>query len=373
MSIQHRPDRASPWRARFRVGDGREVSRSFRRKVDALAWLEDQRAAIRRGDWVDPERGAVLWEVYTAEVLAGKRHLAARTVETYEAAARRVEPYLAGLPLGRIRLERLELMVSGLSARYAPETVAKSVRLVRMVFARAVAHRRLVRSPAEGLAAPPVPKRDMRILSAGQVEELADAMPARYRSIPVVAAYTGLRFGELAGLQVDSFDMLRRRLEVRTVLKEPTGAEPFLGPPKSKASARTIAIPKLVVSELDRHIGMFPPVDGLVWTTESGEVLRRGSFSRIWRAAVKRSVGAPCRLHDLRHTHAAWLIALGEHPKTIQQRLGHGSISVTLDRYGHLMEGLDEGAAEKLDSLRRGPNAAQETDVRPDGTSENPQ
>ena len=74
------------------------------------------------------------------------------------------------------------------------------------------------------------------------------------------------------------------------------------------------------------------------------------------------TVGRPFRLHDLRHRHAAWLIAAGEHPKAIQQRLGHGSISVTLDRYGHLMEGLDEGAADMLDDLFVAPGEGQMRD-----------
>ena len=156
--------------------------------------------------------------------------------------------------------------------------------------------------------------------------------------------------------------MLRRRLEVRQVLKEPRGQAPYLGPPKSSASARTLAMPLAVVNELARHLEVIPPVNGFVWTTNRGDVLRRGSFSRIWRTAVGKSVGFPCRLHDLRHTHAAWLIAAGEHPKTIQQRLGHGSITVTLDRYGHLMEGLDEGAADKLDDLFVAPGEGQMRD-----------
>jgi integrase len=88
----------------------------------------------------------------------------------------------------------------------------------------------------------------------------------------------------------------------------------------------------------------------MVWTTDQGGFLRRGSFGRIWRKAVAESIGQPCRIHDLRHTHAAWLIADGEHPKAIQTRLGHGSISVTMDRYGHLMDGLDDQIAAHLDA-----------------------
>ena len=82
-----------------------------------------------------------------------------------------------------------------------------------------------------------------------------------------------------------------------------------------------------------------------------GGPLRRTTFrERFWLPAVRASVGEPCRFHDLRHTHVALLIAQGEHPKVIQQRLGHASIRTTLDTYGHLFEGLDEAAAERLDA-----------------------
>ncbi|MEX1134120.1 MAG: tyrosine-type recombinase/integrase [Acidimicrobiia bacterium] len=79
-------------------------------------------------------------------------------------------------------------------------------------------------------------------------------------------------------------------------------------------------------------------------------------------------MGPPCRVHDHRHTHASWLIAAGEHPKAIQTRLGHSSIQVTMDRYGHLMEGLDDRTADRLDSIAEswsGPGAAQDAGERP--------
>lgn len=311
---------------------------------------------------MDPSRGELLWAEYVSMVLAGKVHVGPRTLETYEAAARRVASFLDLIPLNRITPEQLDQVVASLSKTYAPETVAKSVRLIRMVLEKAVEHQRLVRSPAANLAAPKVPKREMRILTADEVAQLAGALPDRYRSVPIVAAYMGMRFGEIAGLKVDALDMLRQRLEVKTVLKEPRGQQPFLGPPKSAASARTLIMPKSVVAELASHLEEYPPVGGLVFTTNHGEVLRRGSFGRIWRAAVKDSVGRPCRIHDLRHTQAAWLIEAGEHPKAIQERMGHGSITVTMDRYGHLMQGLDERAAEGLDERFVAPGEGQMRD-----------
>ena len=86
-------------------------------------------------------------------------------------------------------------------------------------------------------------------------------------------------------------------------------------------------------------------------------------------------MGQPCVPHDLRHTQASWLIAAGEHPKTIQTRLGHSSIQVTMDRYGHLMEGLDARTADRLDELAEGwggPGAAQTDDEDTDTLPQNP-
>lgn len=183
-----------------------------------------------------------------------------------------------------------------------------------------------------------------------------------YGSLAIVAAYTGLRWGELAGLRITDVDMLRRRLTVRAALIEASDQPPKLGMPKSKTTKRTITLPQVVIETLAHHLGRHPPVDQMIWTTQQGRFLRRGSFGRIWRRAVADSVGAPCRIHGLRHTHASWLIAAGEHPKAIQTRLGHSSIQVTIDRYGHLMDGLDDQTADRLDAIAqtvRGPGVAQ--------------
>jgi len=165
----------------------------------------------------------------------------------------------------------------------------------------------------------------MRLLDAQEVDLLARALPCRYQALRIVAAYTG-RLGELAGLRIAAIDMLRRRLTVRSALIEAAGEAPRLGRPKTAASERTITLPGISLDAIAQHIDRYPLVDGLMWTTERGAYLRRGSFSRIWRTAVAETVGQPCRIHDLRHTHASWLIAAGEHPKTIQTRLGHSSI-----------------------------------------------
>lgn len=237
------------------------------------------------------------------------------------------------------------------SEGYAPETIAKTLRWVRLTLNEAVRDRRLLSSPAADVRLPKPRRAEMRILNPAEVDAVALQLPDRYEALPVVAAYTGLRWGELVGLRVGDVDMLRKRLTVRTSVIEASGIPPYLGIPKTHSSERTITLPEIIIGALAIHLSSHPPVNRMVWTTARGALLRRGSFGRIWRRSVAESVGAPCTIHDLRHTHAAWLIAAGEHPKAIQTRLGHSSIQVTIDRYGHLMEGLDDRTADRLDTL----------------------
>jgi integrase len=227
------------------------------------------------------------------------------------------------------------------------------MRWVRLTLNQAVKDRRIPSSPADSLRLPTNRTTNMRLLDAHDVTSLALALPDRYRSLAITAAYTGLRWGELAGLRTTDLELGRRRLTVNSTLVEVSGHPLQLGPPKTQASRRTITLPQFVTETLAHHLQTYPPVDDMVWTTQHGALLRRGTFGRIWRKAVADTVGPPCRIHDLRHTHAAWLIADGEHPKAIQTRLGHGSIAVTMDRYGHLMDGLDDQIAIHLDTRAR--------------------
>ena len=189
----------------------------------------------------------------------------------------------------------------------------------------------------------------MRFLDGDEVVALIEAINPRYAPLVATAAYTGARFGELAALKASRLDLLRGTLTVAQQLSDVNG-HLLIRPPKTQASRRQIALPRMLYDMLAEHFTKYPPVDRYVFTSPEGALLRRHNFrKRFFLVAVRASVGEPLRFHDLRHTHVAMLIAQGEHPKVIQTRLGHSSIKVTLDRYGHLFEGLDEAAASRLD------------------------
>lgn len=188
----------------------------------------------------------------------------------------------------------------------------------------------------------------MRFLDQAEVSSLIDAVDPHYSALVATAVYTGARFGELAGLQVHRLDLLRGTLTVAQQLSEVNG-QISVRPPKTAASRRQIALPRSVGDTIAAHLVEHPPVEGYVFTSLTGALLRRNNFrQRVFLPAVRASVGEPMRFHDLRHSHVAALIAQGEHPKVIQTRLGHSSIKITLDRYGHLFDGLDEAAAARL-------------------------
>ena len=144
---------------------------------------------------------------------------------------------------------------------------------------------------------------------------------------------------------VDRIDFLRRTVRVDRQLVLLPHKPPFLASRKPLASHRTIPLPRVVVSSLAEHIRHFPVShpDGLVFTDDDGEALRRTAFSReVWRPMITRIPGIPATtgMHDLRHYYASLLIRHGESVKTIQRRLGHATAAETLARVSKDLEAV---------------------------------
>jgi hypothetical protein len=184
------------------------------------------------------------------------------------------------------------------------------------------------------------------------VRALAEAIDPRYRVLIYTAAYTGLRWGELGALRVR--DVKLNRLEVNEALKEINGELSF-GPTKTHAD-RAVSLPAFLRELLAEQIGTepVPRPAALVFTGPDGGPLRHsGFYRRHFKPAVKAALPPELhalRFHDLRHTCASLLIAAGAHAKSIQARLGHSTITMTMDRYGHLLPSLDDALAATLDA-----------------------
>ncbi|MFC2177367.1 tyrosine-type recombinase/integrase [Actinomycetota bacterium] len=361
-SIRKRPDRSRPYQARYRAPDGHERTRAFKRKVDAERWLLERERDKARGDWVDPALGQTLFSDWATKVEATRlnRRPSSRARDQ-SLLGSLILPAFGDRPLAGVDPMDIRRWVADLEQRgYAPATISKAYQIVSRAFRVAVTDGIITRSPCREVKLPKIETAERRFLSPGEVEELADAIEIRYRTLVLTGAYTGLRFGELAALRTDDFDPLRRTLRVDEQLSRQGTGRMVSSPLKTRKARRTIGIPQFLSDELVDQITTHPSASDLIFS-----MTRRGPLdyirfrSRYWYPAVDASVGRPCTPHDLRHTHVAILIAQGESPKYIADRLGHESTRTVFDVYGHLYDGVDEAATDRLEEVRMASRADQ--------------
>ena len=200
--------------------------------------------------------------------------------------------------------------------------------------------RRMRWNPCRETKLPEIIEREQRYLTEPEIARLIAAMPKRYRVLVLLLVTTGLRIGEALALRVKHVDLLARRLRVERTLGE-VGGELVEGTPKSKRSRRTVTYPERVA------LALAPLCAGRgreerVFTALGGGDLRQSKIWKWWGKTCADAGLEGLRVHDLRHTHAAQLIADNVSPVGISRRLGHASITVTMDTYGHLMEWTEE-------------------------------
>lgn len=352
-SIQHRPDRPKPWRARYRGGDGRQHSRAFARKVEAEKWLRAELARLDQGSWVDPTAGAVQFGDYSQSWLAGLHDVKPKTRAGYESLLRsRVLPDFAGAKLSGITPEAVRGWVAAMAGEgLSAARIRQARQVLHAVLEQAVADGRLVRNPVDRVKAPTVRPRRQNFLTAEQVAALADAAEARQPGAGVLLrflAYSGLRWGEAVALRVGAVSVERRRVRVRESATE-VGGKLIFGAPKTHET-RVVIVPGFVMDRLARRLDGKPP-ETLVFTAPQGGPLRVSNFRRsVWQPAVA-AAGLPADLvpHDLRDTAASLMISAGASIKAVQRALGHASAKMTLDTYGSLFEDDLEQLADRLE------------------------
>jgi integrase len=343
------------YRVRYRDPAGRERAKSFARKVDAERFLRHIEADLVRGQWVDPNHGRMTVGELADRWFATTATLKPKTREDYRSLLdNHVLPAFGYRPVALIDTLTVRGWLAGLVSGGLSASRAKHAYYVLFaVLEAAIQAGALLRNPAAGVRVPHSRRREMQFLSAGEVERLAEAIVPPYGLLVRFAAYTGLRAGELVALRVKRLDLLRGTVRVVESATE-VGGRLVLGSTKTHAE-RTVRLPRFLRDDLALYLAGRPrDPDGFVFTAPKGGRLRHNNFyQRIFCPALARAgLPAQVRFHDLRHTCAALLIAQGAHPKAIQAHLGHSSIQVTMDRYGHLFPDALETLAERLDAAR---------------------
>ncbi|MFC4072867.1 tyrosine-type recombinase/integrase [Actinoplanes subglobosus] len=344
------------YQARYLGPDGitRNADHTFETEKLAAQWLTLIESEIIRGEWQAPEAGEVHLSGYGKEWIA-HRKLQPRTRENYEDLFRlHIEPILGHLSLGAIKPQTIRSWRGKLLASGTTESQAvKSYSLLRAILNTAVREDEILKqNPCRipGYDRYHTPERP--VATVAQVLALAEQMPPRYVALITVAAFSGLRWGELAALRRCDVDLAAGTVRVpRKLAALKSGLE--FGPPKSAAGIRVVALPAVARKALISHLGKFTGAhpEALIFTGDKDMPLRTGNFRRAvkWaKSLADAGMPAGFHFHDLRHTGNNIAAASGASTRELMHRMGHASMRAALI-YRHATSEPDREIAEIMD------------------------
>lgn len=318
------------WRARYVDNAGREVQRSFDRKIDAQQWLDGQIASLLRGDHVAPQDAKLTVGQWCDRWLAGYATRRESTVRMAEVHLKIIRAEFDAVPLSAVKPSDVRAWCAKLKAdgRADSYVYALHARLSQL-FSDAVHDELVARNPCSRRTSPGMGKSP----TTAQVWALYDAVPAGVKPAILLGAHAGLRLAEAAALRTVDVDF-----DAGVVAPSVQWGDK---PLKSELSRRPIPIPL----DMARLLGAAVPLgDGSHLVSDQwGNPGGPWTIQRAVRAAIP-VVGLPegFRFHDLRHYFASLLIASGLDVKVVQARLRHASAKTTLDTYGHLWPERDD-------------------------------
>lgn len=246
----------------------------------------------------------------------------------------------------------------GLSAR----SVVYQHRILSKALDYAVEMGVVVRNVADVVKPPRVKKVTMNTLSVEEVTRFLEAAKETdYYAFFATLLWTGLRRGEALALRWRNLDLVKATLTVVETAYKLGDGRYIIKEPKTAQSRRTISLPLSLVElfkgyridqELLRiQLGISLNPDDFVFIRPDGSPLNPSAVTLAFRRILRKAGLKDIRIHDLRHTHATLMLKAGVNPKVVSERLGHASVSITLDIYSHVLPGMQEAAAEKFDRL----------------------
>jgi integrase len=343
-------DTRTAYDVRVRIA-GRQVSKTFKTKAEARRFAAAIETDKNRGVAIDPRSSRVTFEDYSTQWLDGRHDLRPTTRDDYSSLLKsHLVPEFGNVTLGAITPSMVRSWHSKLSQNHAARA-AKGYRLLRTILGTAVLDRELIVSPCQVRGAGAEHAIEREIPSLAEVDALAEAMPTNLSALVLIAAWCGLRRGELLGLTRRDLDLLHGTVRVARSLSELADGTISVGEPKTAAGKRTVAVPRHLLPTLEAHLAAYVGADANapIFAGANSEWLRPRYLERSWDRA-RTAVGVNYRLHDLRHLAATLTAATGASTKEIMARIGHASPAAAL-RYQHATEDRDRAIADALSDL----------------------
>ena len=285
----------------------------------------------------------------------------ATTLEAYQQRGKHLIDGLGHIPVSELREEHLHKYYREKSKTLSPGTLIKHHNLLRSALSQGVIWRTLTRNVAEAVKPPKVSRKEMRALTGPEVHRMLEACEdTAWHSIFHTLTWTGLRRSELLGLRWKDVDLILASLRVVQSVQRLNTGEFIVQEPKTASGRRTIALSPASCLVLREHrekqeadaslLGRQLAEDDLVFSHPDGSPRDPSTLTLAFRRLTRRVGLDGVRLHDLRHTMASLYLEQGVNPKTVAERLGHASVTITLDLYSHCLPGVQEAAAVQFDT-----------------------
>jgi len=346
-------NRRQIWRRAQSKSDAKELARKIARELDEFgSEAFEHRQTLNE---------------YLDHWLATANHsVSEKTYNDYESLLRRyVRPALGKKLISKIKPLDLQAVINQLNARGLS---ARTIRYVHTVLSSAlkqgVKWRLLTHNPAQYVELPKIERKEMRAFSPEEARQFLAALPQdKYGLLFELALVTGLRPEEYMALKWSDVDFQQSAVTVNRVLcRKRKGGGWYFKEPKTKKSRRTIPLPLYLTQRLsdqkrtqaEERLKAGPQWqdNSLVFTSERGTpLLLRNLERRHFKPLLRQAKLPDIRLYDLRHSCATLLLAAGENPKVVSERLGHASIVLTLDTYSHVLPSMQKAATEKLEAI----------------------
>lgn len=295
----------------------------------------------------------------------GRPNLAPTTYYSYsKIMEKHIIPVLGNIILNKLQPMHLQQYYSQKLQTLSNRTVLYHHRVLKEALSHAVQWQLLSRNVADAVQAPKNKQKDIELPDLKNIDRLLNAaIEHRDYEIILCALFTGMRRGEILGLRWHDVDLKKNLIFVRNTLQRLPDKGLFFTEPKSKKSRRQILMPQFLSNILQNHrkrqleeklrLGQLYQDHDLVFPRPDGTPQDPGQLSHRFKDLVDNIGLSGLRFHDLRHFHATLLLAENINPKKVQERLGHQTISLTLDVYSHLIPSMQNEIAQKLDDIYR--------------------
>jgi len=343
--------------------DGKRITKYFKSRKEANKWRIDTLHKIQRGLYYSGPK-LTLSEFLEEWLIARKGSIKSTTLLQYrQIVDLHITPILGDIKINELRPAEIQAFYNN---KVEKGTGVRTVRLIHSVLHCALNHALrlgvIYRNPSDAVYKPKAKKKEMQVLDENQVRSfLIAAIGNRFEALFKLAITTGLRQGEILGLKWSDLDWSKNQLNIQRQVQRVPGRGLVFSDPKTAAGRRMILLGQDTILSLKQHfkrqsiekefMGEKWQDNDLIFPSSIGSPLDQSNLNRDYKYLLGKANLPNIRFHDLRHTAASLMLKQGVSVKVVQERLGHSDAAMTLNVYSHVIPGMQEEAAQKMDEI----------------------